>query len=177
MVGSAPWMKSQFQSKGIDALLETAQKMPNLRLICLWRGVLVEEMERRVRQMKLESRIEIINKKVNVNQILAGVHGSITLVTDPAIIRSYPHSLLESLAAGKPVIVSRSIPMSDYVDQNQCGSVVETVTSANIRKAIETLTEYYAKYQQNAQRIGTRDFFPQAMINSFQQVYQKILGE
>ena len=175
MVGSAPWMKSQFQSKGIDALLEVAQQMPNLRLVCLWRGVLVEEMEQRVRQMKLGRQVEIINQKADINQILAGVHGSITLVTNPAIIRSYPHSLLESLAAGKPVIVSRSISMSDYVEQNQCGAVAETVTSADILNAIETLIRNYPNLQQNAQRIGLRDFSPQVMIDSFQQVYRQVL--
>jgi glycosyltransferase involved in cell wall biosynthesis len=174
MVGSAPWMKSQFQSKGIDALLEAAQQMPNLRLVCLWRGLLVEQMEHRIQQMKLENQVEIINKKVDVNQILAGVHGSITLVTDPAIIRSYPHSLMESLAAGKPVIVSRSIPMSDYVEQNQCGAVAETVTSGEILKAIKTLTRNYTNFQQNAQHVGAHDFSPQIMINSFQQVYEQV---
>jgi glycosyltransferase involved in cell wall biosynthesis len=174
MVGSAPWMKSQFQSKGIDALLEAAQQMPNLRLVCLWRGLLVEQMEHRIQQMKLENQVEIINKKVDVNQILAGVHGSITLVTDPAIIRSYPHSLMESLAAGKPVIVSRSIPMSDYVEQKQCGTIAETVTSGEILKAIKTLTRNYTNFQQNAQRTGAHDFSPQIMINSFQQVYEQV---
>jgi glycosyltransferase involved in cell wall biosynthesis len=175
MVGSAPWTKSQFQSKGFDGLLEAAQQMPNLRLVCLWRGLLVEEMDRRVRQMKLESQVEIINKKVNVNQILASVHGSITLVTDPVIIRSYPHSLMESLAAGKPVIVSRSIPMSDYVETNQCGIVAEMVTPGGIVNAIEMLIDNYSNFQLNAERIGARDFSQQDMIDSFQQVYQQVL--
>jgi len=176
MVGSAPWLKSQFQSKGIDALLEVAKEMPNLQLVCLWRGILIEEMERRVKQMKLEKQIEIINKKVDVNQILAGVHGSIALVSNPAIIRSYPHSLLESLAAGKPVIASRSIPMSDYVEQNQCGAVAETVLPADVRNAIDTLARNYANLQQNAQWVGAHDFSPQVMVDSFQQVYRQVLG-
>ena len=101
MVGSAPWTPAQFQSKGFEALLAAAQKEPKLHLVCLWRGVLFEEMKARVRQKGVEDQVEIINRKVDVNDVLASVHASITLVTDPAIIRSYPYSLVESLAAGK----------------------------------------------------------------------------
>jgi glycosyltransferase involved in cell wall biosynthesis len=175
MVGSAPWLQKQFQTKGIDALLSAAQQAPHLKLIFLWRGVLVEEMQQRVRQMRLEKQVEIINKKVDVNQVLAGVHACINLVTDPIIIRSYPHSLLESLAAGKPVIVSRSIPMSDYVEQARCGTTVESITPTSILAALETLADQYDALQLSAQQAGQLDFSLQALIDSYQQVYQHVL--
>jgi glycosyltransferase involved in cell wall biosynthesis len=132
MVGSAPWTKGQFRTKGVEALLEAARQNSRLRLVFLWRGVLAEEMEQRARQMNLGRQVEVLNRLVDVNRVLADVHASITLATDPAIIKSYPHSLLDSLAAGKPVLVSRSIPMADYVEQTGCGEVVENVTPADI---------------------------------------------
>ena len=176
MVGSAPWTQAQFRTKGMDALLTAAQQAPHLRLVCLWRGVLAEEMHRRLRRMNLEQRVEMIDKKVDVNQVLAGVHASITLVTNPAIIRSYPHSLMESLAAGKPIIVSRSIPMSDYVERAGCGQVVERVTPADILAAVEALARNYDELQQSAQRVGQRDFSQQALITSFQKIYERVLA-
>ena len=175
MVGSAPWLRSQFRAKGIDALLTAARQAPHLRLIFLWRGVLTEEMERRVRQMNLENQVEIINKKVDVSKVLARVHASITLVTNPAIIRSYPHSLMESLATGKPVIVSRSIPMADYVEQTNCGTIVEKITPDDILAAIARITQKYEDLQKSAKQIGKRDFSQQALIESFQKVYQDVL--
>ena len=57
--------------------------------------------------------------------------------SNPAIIRSYPHSLMESLAAGKPVIVSRQIPMADYVQRMGCGTVVDSVTPVDLLAAIK----------------------------------------
>lgn len=174
MVGSAPWTRSQFRTKGMDVLLAAARQAPHLRLVCLWRGVLAEEMERRVRRMGLEKQVEVLNKKVDVNRVLAGVHAGITLVTDPAIIRSYPHSLMESLAAGKPVIVSRSIPMSDYVDRTGCGKVVEDITPAGILTAVEALARDYADLQKSAQQVGQRDFSQQAMVESYRKVYEQV---
>jgi glycosyltransferase involved in cell wall biosynthesis len=173
MVGSAPWTQAQFRTKGIEALLAAVQQAAHVKLVCLWRGVLAEEMARRVRQLGLERQIQVINQKVDVNQVLAQVHGSITLVTNPAIIRSYPHSLLESLAAGKPILVSRSIPMSEYVEQTGCGQVVESVTPADILQAIEMLTQNYCALQKSALKVGQRDFSQSALITSFQKVYER----
>lgn len=176
LVGSAPWAQGQFRTKGIDALLAAAQRSPKLRLVFLWRGVLAEEMGRRVRRFNVDQQVEVWDTPVNVNEMLASVHASISLATDPAIIKSHPHSLLESLAAGKPVIVSRSIPMADYVEQTGCGRVVEHVTPDDILVAMEALATEYESWQQTARLVGQRDFSKRAMLDSFQKVYESVLG-
>ena len=175
MVGSAPWVPKQFQTKGIDALLATAQQMPCLHLTFLWRGVLFEEMAARVRRLGLENQVEIINQKVDVNQLLARVHASITLVTDPIIIRSYPHTLMESLAAGKPILVSRSIPMSDYVEQHQCGQVIDQVTPENVIRSVETIAESYTSFQEATQQLDLQAFSTQRLLESFERVYKMVV--
>ena len=176
MVGSAPWTKGQFRTKGVDALLQAARQAPHLRLVFLWRGLLADEMERRVRQMELAERVTVLNKLVDVNHVLAGVHASITLAATTGIVKSYPHSLLESLAAGKPVLVSQAIPMSDYVAQTGSGVVVESVSAAGILAAVEALARRYPDLQQAAQRVGQVDFSQTAMLASFQRVYERVLG-
>jgi glycosyltransferase involved in cell wall biosynthesis len=176
MVGSSPWTLGQFRTKGVEALLSAAQQFSQLHLVFLWRGVLVEEMQQRVRRMGLEKQVTVLNGRVDVNQVLAGVHASVTLVTDPAIVRSYPHSLMESLAAGKPVLASRALPMADYVEREGCGKVVESVNPDNILAAVESLAREYEELQRSTRQIGSRDFTQQAMITSFQRVYDYVLG-
>lgn len=175
LVASAPWTPAQFQSKGIDALLAAAQQAPQLRLIFLWRGVLADEMAQKVGRLKLENRVTVINKLVDVNQVLANVHATIALATAPGIIKSYPHSLLDSLAAGKPVLVSRAIPMADYVDETGCGKVVESVTPTAILTALEALANEYSALQKSAQLAGQRDFSQEAMLAAYQKIYERIL--
>jgi glycosyltransferase involved in cell wall biosynthesis len=173
MVASAPWTTAQFRSKGIEALLEAACLNRQLQLIFLWRGILVEEMERRIRQLGLEGQVSVINSVVNVNEVLANVHASVALAVGPGIIKSYPHSLLDSLAAGKPVLTSRAIPMSDYVEQVGCGQVIERVTAQDILAGIEALRKNYVARQEAAGRVGQRDFSHQSMVASFQKVYEQ----
>jgi len=134
-------------------------------------------MERRVRRAGLERQVEILNRRVDVNKVLASVHASITLATAPGIVKSYPHSLLESLVAGKPVLISRAIPMASYVERTGCGQVVENVTPADILAAIERLEIKYDRLEESAQQVGQRDFSQARMIASFQRVYDHVLGE
>jgi len=176
LFASAPWTLAQFKIKGVEALLAAAARMPHLHLTCLWRGVLADEMRRRVKQLGLEARVEIINEKVDVNALLSRVHATINLVEKPAVIRSYPHSLLESLVAGKPVVVSRTIPKADYVEQTGCGVVVDAVTPDAVVTAVESLTENYQAAQQAARTIGPHDFSQTTMVESFHRVYRHVLG-
>jgi glycosyltransferase involved in cell wall biosynthesis len=175
MVGSAPWTKGQFRTKGVDALLLAARQAPHLRLIFLWRGVLAAEMDHRVHQMNLANQVTVLNGLVDVDQVLAGVHASVTLAAAPGIVKAYPHSLMESLAAGKPVLVSQAIPMADYVRQTGCGQVVEQVTPAAILAAIESLGREYESLQESAQQVGRRDFSLQQMIASCSRIYERVL--
>ncbi len=174
LVGSAPWTRRQFRSKGVDALLAAALEMPQLELVFLWRGVLAEEMARRVRRLGLAERVEILDRQVDVNQALAGAHAGVALATGAALIRAYPHSLMESLAAGKPLLVSRTIPMAEYAAQNDCGVVVESLTPAAVRAAVEALVERYGELQRAALEAGRRDFSLPGMIASYQEVYERV---
>ncbi|MEJ5308741.1 MAG: glycosyltransferase [Anaerolineae bacterium] len=175
LVASAPWSRAQFCTKGIDALLAAAQQDSRLRLTFLWRGILAEEMQKRIHRDGLESRITLINAFVDVNQILASVHATITLAADPALIKAYPHSLLDSLAAGKPVLVNRAIPMADYVERTECGIVMEKVTATEVLTAVTKLMSQYNALQQSARQVGQWDFTLDKIITSFQQVYQSAI--
>ncbi len=171
MMGSAPWTVAQFRSKGVEALLAAAQQAPYLHIVFLWRGVLGDEMRAHIRRLHLQDQVTIIDRLVDVNEVLATVHASIVLANRANIVKAYPHSLLDSLAAGKPVLVGRAIPMARYVEKSGCGGVVETVTPDGILAALKKLIADYASAQQAAQTVGRRDFSQQAMIDSFQQVY------
>ena len=171
LAGSAPWTARQFRLKGVDALLEAARLMPNLRLVFLWRGLLLDEMRARIRAHGLHGRVEVVDEKVDVNQVLARVHAAVVLAAVPTLVKAYPHSLLESLAAGKPVLVSECIPMADYVEATGCGQVVPRLHAADLLQAIEALIDGYDGFQARAQQVGGRDFSQQAMLEAYEALY------
>jgi glycosyltransferase involved in cell wall biosynthesis len=176
LMGSAPWTLEQFESKGIEALLEVAQARADLRLVLLWRGLYFEEIQRRIAQRGLEERVTVINRPVDVNEVLAEVHAAIVLARDARLIKAYPHSLLEALATGRPVLVSRAIPMSTDVEQAGCGVVVETVKAQDVLQAMARLESHYAAYQTAALRAG-REFSQQQPVAAYAELYKSIISD
>ncbi len=174
LVASAPWTKAQFATKGIDALLNAAAQTPNLRLTFLWRGVLFDEMMRRVKKFGVENQVTVINELTDVNAVLATVHAAVALATDAGIVKSYPHSLLDSLAAGKPVLVSRAIPMADFVEKTACGVVVESVGANGVLTGIASLKQNYPQMVDAAHTIGRDMFSHTAMLAAYRQLYERL---
>jgi glycosyltransferase involved in cell wall biosynthesis len=177
MAGSAPWSRAQFARKGVHALLRAARQDPRLHLVFLWRNVLTDYMRHLVHHMGLERQVEVLNERVDVNRVLANVHASIVLATDPSIVVPFPHSLIESLAAGKPVLVSRCIAMAEYVEDKGCGQVVEATTAEGIQGALSRLARDYERLASRAGEIGARDFSQEEMIASFQGLYERVVAK
>jgi glycosyltransferase involved in cell wall biosynthesis len=176
VVASAPWTSAQFASKGFDALLAAAQQAPYLQLTLLWRGVLADELRAKLRvlsveQRIIEQRIEVMDGPADVNAVLGRAHAAALLATRPGIVKSFPHSLLDSLAAGKPVLVSRAIPMADYVAASGCGVVVDEVSPAAVLAALAQLRAGYDDYRRAAECCGRRDFSHTAALDAAAAIY------
>ncbi|MCX6992409.1 MAG: glycosyltransferase [Kiritimatiellaeota bacterium] len=170
LVGSAPWIHRQFQTKGIDLLLDVVGSLP-LRLVFLWRGLLRDELQRHIVRRGLTRRVEIINEATDVNRVLARVHATVVLAETDKLVKAYPHSLMESLSAGKPVLVSGCVPMADYVMEAQCGEVVPRLTPDDLRAAIQRLMGNYGECQTKALARGRADFALAPMLEAYGEVY------
>jgi glycosyltransferase involved in cell wall biosynthesis len=171
LAGSAPWTRAQFVTKGVEALLAAAEARPDLRLVFLWRGLFFEEMQERVARRGLERRVEVINRRVEVNEVLARVHAAVALASDATLVKAFPHSLLESLAAGRPVLVSRALPMADYAERTGCGQVVERVSAEGVLVALTQLEAGYEAHRAAALRVGQRDFSQRALVGAYERLY------
>ena len=171
LVGSAPWTVSQFRSKGVDTLLAAARKVSSLKLVFLWRGYHVEEMKKRVKAAGLTDQVELINEAVEVNRVLAGVHAAIVLADRATLVKGYPHSLMESLAAGKPILVSRCIAMAELVEETGCGLVFNDNALENVVQGIQNLRTGYREYQERALLVGRDRFFLSETLKGYRELY------
>jgi glycosyltransferase involved in cell wall biosynthesis len=171
LMASAPWNKRQFSTKGVDLLLETAATTPNLRLILLWRGVLAAELARRVERLGVGHRVEIVNRKVDINEYLKRAHATIVLAENGGLVKSFPHSLIESLAAGRPVLLSNTIAMADYVAEHRSGIVVTDMRIEALSSAIKSLVSNYEMLARNAAQIGRGAFSVEAVVDNYRRLY------
>lgn len=171
LMASAPWTSKQFESKGVDLLLGAAAKLPFLRLILLWRGVLVDELARRVARLGIGNRVEIVDRKVDVGDYLAKAHAAVVLVENGGLVRAFPHSLIELLLAGKPVLLSNTISMADYVRSRECGVVLHAMNVHALTSTIETLVRNYGLFARNTAQVGPEEFSITALVESYRRLY------
>ncbi|MCJ7446023.1 MAG: glycosyltransferase family 4 protein [Methanotrichaceae archaeon] len=173
LTGSAPWIKSQFDTKGFDLLLKVLTRLPRMRLICLWRCTLYREWFDRIQSFGLTDRVEIIQKKTDISKILSRCHAAVVLSSEYGHVKSYPNSLMEALAAGRPVLVSRSNPMSYYVEDNGCGKVIEDLCLEELINAIHEIMEDYSTFTR-ASLLAGRDLSAARMIDDYRHLYQNV---
>ncbi|MGD1994480.1 MAG: glycosyltransferase [Anaerolineae bacterium] len=171
LAGSAPWTAAQFQTKGVTALLDAAAARSDLRLVFLWRGSLVEQLHEAIARRGLADRVEVIDRIVDANRVLARVHGAVVLADTPTLVKAFPHSLLEALVTGRPVLVSRALPMADYVERTGCGRVVERVDAADVLAALARLEADYDAHRSAALEMGRRDFSRRGLLEAYGELY------
>lgn len=171
LIGSSPWTKAQFVTKSILAFLDAVLLDQSLEVTFLWRGPFAADLEREVAGRSIGDRVTIINERVDVNDVLRRVSAAAVICRDPAAIRAYPHSLLDSLAAGKPVIVSGNLPMAKYVGGKGCGVVAGGWSAKEILHAVEELKGSYSSCQEMAVA-AAGDFSLPAMLSSYEKIYR-----
>lgn len=176
LIGSAPWTPEQFTSKGIVALLDAAAQMKDLRLVFLWRGLHRDILGNLVSSRHLADRCEIIDGAVDVSDVLARCHAAVVLAATRKVVKAYPHSLLEALAAGRPVIASDTLGIADYAARNGCGVVVEGVDAKSVLASLSHLRENYGQLQAAAGVSRAREFALSDFVEAHRTLYGEVLG-
>jgi glycosyltransferase involved in cell wall biosynthesis len=150
--------------------------MPDLRLILLWRGRHHEALRQRVEVRGIGGRVEIVNRRVAVADYLRRVHATVLLAKRSDLVKAYPHSLLESLAAGKPALLSAAIPMADFVQETRTGIVLPDVTCGHLIEAIGRSRENYGARSGQAAALPPTIFSPDTMLGEYRRLYQRLGG-
>ncbi len=173
LMGSAPWTREQFRSKGVEALLAAAAQRIDLRLVFLWRGVLAEEMRHRVARADLDDRVEVLDRRVDVPRLLSRVHAAVLLAARPFLVKSYPHSLLEALAAGRPVLASPTLALAGRVGPTGAGVVVPEVGAPAVLAALDQLERGYPERCQAARELAA-DFALPRFVDAYRRLYEEV---
>ncbi len=138
LMASAPWTRAQFAHKGVELLFAALRAMRDTRLVLLWRGHHAAELRARLRRSGLEERVEVMDCAADVPAVLARVHAVVLLARQSKLVKAWPHSLLEGLAAGRHVITSDAIAISDFLRERQAGFVLSEWSAGALGALIES---------------------------------------
>ncbi len=171
LMASAPWVPQQFEQKGVNLLLDVLKQMPDVKLVLLWRGSLLENLQAAIASRGVGDQVDIVSQRVNISDYLKNAHAAILLAAHSGIVKAYPHSLMESLVAGKPIILSRVIPMADFVEAHGCGVVVDAMSAENLVAAIGNLRKEYPDLAKRSVNVGRERFSFDKLVDGYRRIY------
>ena len=108
---------------------------------------------------------------MNVKDYLKRAHATVVLAENGGLVKSFPHSLIKSLVVGRPVLLTNTIAMADYVNSRQCGVVVEDMNIEVLSAAIGNLKRNYELFARNAAQIGRDEFSIDNLVENHRRLY------
>lgn len=176
---SCPAKSRDLEKRGIFLLLDSFAHLQNTELTLLWREP-EGEMHQFINSIKknhppgLSLRKEVLS---DMNVEYGKYHGTVISYTRlSSRLKLIPNSAAESLAAGKPLLVSSHTGIAPIVQREKCGVVFEP-NPESLLKAIEILRKKYALYQRNCRKTAEKYFSQELFIGKYGQIYRKIEGQ
>ena len=164
------------QQKGLSTLLEAAAQVPEAVFAVVGEGPERSALEEQRQKLGLENRVIFAGFRQDIPAWL----GHCNLFVLPSLYEGVPISLLEAMAAGKPVIASAIPGNQEAVTHAETGWLVPSGDSGALVKAIQLLLAD----QNLAQRLASAgqarvqsEFSSQAINQQVVQVYTELLEE
>ncbi len=164
------------QQKGIGYLIEAASQVPEALFAVAGDGPERAALEAKVEACGLRGRVVFLGHRRDVPELLASCDAFVL----PSLYEGLPVSVLEAMAAGRPVIATRIGGTDEAVKDGVTGLLVPPADPAALAQAIHRLLTDLGL----ARRLGAaarawvrRQFSDDVMAAGVEQVYREALGE
>ena len=160
--------------KGHEHLLRAARALPHIRFLLAGDGPLRAELENRARGLGVEERITFLGRREDMPALLA----TCDLVVLPSLYEGLPLSLIEAMAARRPIVATDIGGTRELIDHGQTGLLVPPQDAEALAEAIRGLVVDPAL----SRRLGSAgrdraiaDFSSEAMVASVSREYSELL--
>ncbi len=173
LAGTSPLSPSQLETRGIKLILDVLSKIKDLKIIFLWREKVLNEMNREIKTRDLEKQAKVVNQLVKPEKYLAQSAGAIAVFKTNEFNKAYPNSLIESLAARRPVIASDLMPIAKIIEKYHCGIVVKPDPDS-LTKGIQDYFSNYQRLSQNCRKVVNL-FSQERFLKDYREIYREVL--
>jgi glycosyltransferase involved in cell wall biosynthesis len=160
----------------VPQLLDAAAARPHMRFRLLWRpwGDSLD----RVRRWVAERGLRNVELRVGCWPDMAGhyrgAHVTVAPFTDPERCKPVPNSLIESLACGRPVLLTERTGLAAVVREAQAGLVCPP-TGEGLAERLDRLRADWGRYARNARRLAERRFGVEKFVAGYRRLYAEVL--
>jgi len=173
MIANFSWIKGH--KDFIQAAQVVLKELSNTRFLLIGSGPLIESLRSQVSGLRLEEKVLFLGTRKDIPELLS--------VMDVSVNASYSegmsNTILQSMAAGVPVVVTAVDGNLETVDDGKTGILVSAGKPQEIAEAIIRLLENRDLAKEmgiNAQKRISEKFTAQIMISNMENLYKKLLA-
>ena len=163
-----------YKNKGLEYLIKAVSRLQltayNLQLVITGDGAERENLERLIKELKLESHVILTGKIKNAHQYLR----AFDIFILPSIKEGQPWVILEAMAAGLPIIATNIAAIPEMIQNKKNGLLVEQKNPQAIAEKIEYLIKnpkISENLGQNARQTIEQKFTINKMIKETEKLY------
>ena len=169
-----------FEIKGhvyfLGAAKKILEKVPNVKFVLVGDGPLRPRYEEVARELRIEKSVYFLGKRADVPTIISNLDVSVLSSTN----EGFSNVILESMAAGKPVVATNVGGSREMVADGVTGYLVPPADSNSMAEAIIDLLENPDKAMAmgNAGKKVTEEKFTlEAMVKKYEKLYFSLLED
>jgi glycosyltransferase involved in cell wall biosynthesis len=175
-VNIARLQKQKNQALLIEAFAEGPAKFDNCKLIIVGNGYEYNNLEKLVKLYKLSNKVFFLGIRTDIPDILNA--------SDVFVLSSdwegVPLSVLEAMAAGKPVVATAVGGIPELIKDKVTGILVNPGDKKALSKSMMTLFENKSLCQvlgNNAKNFAEKEFDIKVMIKKYEHLYEDLLNK
>ena len=168
------------RDKGISHLLRAAAALrarhPGARFLLMGDGPARSVLQQEARELGIEEQVLFLGFRTDVTEILP----ELTLSVLPSLSEAMSNVVLESMAAERPVVVTRVGGLPEVVHDGVHGFLVAPGDPDSLARATEMLLDNRVRAEamgRAGRRRIVRDFSRERMIERTQRLYESLLEE
>jgi glycosyltransferase involved in cell wall biosynthesis len=160
----------------LHAAARLAPKFPNLEFVLVGDGPLRPELEKMAKNLGLERQARFLGDRRDITAVLASLDVSVM----PSFSESLSNSILESMAAGLPVVATRVGGNCDLVREGETGFLIPPNDEICLADALERLLtdpDLRRQWGRRAREIARTHFSLDSVRRQYEQLYWDLLTE
>jgi glycosyltransferase involved in cell wall biosynthesis len=175
LFATTPHVPEGVDQRGVSLLIEAARALPDVDFVVPWRpfpgaAPLADACRRRA-----PTNVHISMERVaDMRRLFAACDATVAPFTAPHGLKVCPTSLIESLALGRPVLVSTACGMAGLVEDEHCG-VVHPPTVDGLVQGIGRLRADYQDFAARSRIAAERHFDLDVCVNRYAALYAACL--
>lgn len=166
--------------KGFEYLLRAVRELcktfPDLKIVIAGEGPDRNKIEEMIQQYGLQSSVVLAGQQSN----MPAVYAAMDIFVLPSLNEGLPMTVLEAMAASKPVIATRVGAMGSVIKDGENGLLVNAKDSEGLQNAIASLLND----PQRRRRLGdqahawvSQNYTSEAMALKYREMYEEVLGK